>query len=93
VSDVDWRPHHEHNGPTGITVSPNLYIACGISRYSAPNGVNSSKVIVVINKDPEVLSSKPLITASWATYSRAAQADPGREGIKLDLRVWECEDC
>ena len=54
VSDMDWRPHHEHVGQTGIKISPSLYIAIGISgAIQHLAGVNSSKYILVINKDSE----------------------------------------
>lgn len=54
VADSHWRPHHEHVGQTGIAIRPNLYIAIGISgAIQHLAGVNNSKVIVVINKDPE----------------------------------------
>jgi len=59
VSDLKWRPHHEHVGQTGVKIAPKLYIACGISgAVQHLAGVNGSKTIVVINNDPEAAFMK-----------------------------------
>lgn len=72
VADSHWRPHHEHVGQTGVAIRPNLYIAIGISgAIQHLAGVNNSKVIVVINKDPE------------APFFKAA--DYGVEGDLFDV--------
>ena len=82
VADSDWRPHHEHVGQTGIQISPNLYIAIGISgAIQHLAGVNRSKIIVVINKDPEAPFIK---AANYAIIGDAFEIVPKlTEALKL----------
>lgn len=74
VADMHWRPHHEHVGQTGVAIRPNCYIAIGISgAIQHLAGVNQSKVIAVINKDPEAPFFK---AADYGIVGDAAEVLP-----------------
>ena len=64
VTSLGWRPHHEQVGQTGSRISPDLYVACGISgAIQHWAGCASSKAILAVNTDPEA----PMMTR--ATYA------------------------
>ncbi len=64
VTSLGWRPHHEQVGQTGSKISPELYIACGISgAIQHWAGCASSRSILAVNTDPEA----PMMTR--ATYA------------------------
>jgi len=85
VVDSGWRPHDEQVGKSGKTISPQLYIACGISgAIHHVLGMNTAKVVVAINKDPEALIFK---NADYGLVGDALEVIPALiEVLKKDDR-------
>lgn len=81
VTSLGWRPHHEQVGQTGSRISPELYIACGISgAIQHWAGCSSSKTILAINTDPEA----PMMTK--ANYAVVGDMHEVLPAINEELR-------